>query len=90
MEMGIVTELIGTVGFPMATSVMLIWVLYKQNEESKKSDVRWQDLLNTQTIEWQRVINNNTLAMNKMLHQFEEFSETNRKLTQTVVNKEVL
>ena len=53
MEMGIVTELIGTVGFPMATSVMLIWVLYKQNEESKKSDVRWQDLLNTQTIEWQ-------------------------------------
>ena len=71
-------------------SILLIWVLYKQSEEAKKADIRWQDLLSTSTREWQTVINNNTLAMNKMLSKLNEFSETNRALKDSVDQKKEL
>ena len=87
MEVTGIVELIGNLGFPMAMSILLIWVLYKQAEEAKKSDVRWQELLTNSTREWQTVINNNTTAMNTMLTKLNEFSETNRAL-KTSVDKE--
>ena len=82
MEM--VIELIGNVGFPIAMSILLIWVLYKQDEEATKADIRWQELLSTSTKEWQKVINNNTLAMNSMMSKLNELSETNRALKTSV------
>ena len=87
MEVEAIVDLIGNLGFPIAMSILLIWVLYKQSEEAKKADIRWQDLLSTSTREWQTVINNNTLAMNKMLSKLNEFSETNRALKDSVDQK---
>lgn len=90
MGVATIVELIGNLGFPMAMSVLLIWVIYKQSEEAKKSDERWQELLSTSTREWQTVINNNTTAMNTMLDKLNEFSETNRALKSTVESKKEL
>ena len=87
MEVVNMVELISNLGFPMAMCVLLIWVLYKQSQEAKKSDVRWQDLLNTSIKEWQTVINNNTEAMNSMMAKMNEFSETNRALKTSVDQK---
>lgn len=87
MEVVNMVELISNLGFPMAISVLLIWVLYKQSQEAKKSDVRWQDLLSTSIKEWQTVINNNTNAMNSMMAKMNEFSETNRDLKASVEQK---
>ena len=87
MEVVNMVELISNLGFPMAMCVLLIWVLYKQSQEAKKSDVRWQDLLNTSIKEWQTVINNNTEAMNSMMNKMNEFSETNRDLKASVEQK---
>lgn len=84
MEVETIIQLIGNLGFPIAMSILLIWVLYKQAEEAKKSDIRWQELLSTSTKEWQTVINNNTMAMNTMLAKLNEFSETNRALKTSV------
>ena len=90
VEVEVIVDLIGNLGFPIAMSILLIWVLYKQSEEAKKADIRWQDLLSTSTREWQTVINNNTLAMNKMLSKLNEFSETNRALKDSVDQKKEL
>lgn len=68
-------------------SLLLIWVLYKQTEEAKKSDIRWQELLTTSSKEWQTVINNNTLAINTMLSKLNELSDINRELRETLDNK---
>lgn len=87
MEMANLTTLISDLGFPMAMCILLIWVLYKQSQEAKKSDVRWQDLLSTSIKEWQTVINNNTDAMNSMMNKMNEFSETNRALKNSVDQK---
>ena len=82
-----IIQLIGNLGFPIAMSVLLIWVLYKQSEEANKSDIRWQELLSSSTREWQTVINNNTTAMNTMLAKLNEFSETNRALKTSLDNQ---
>lgn len=82
--MDFVVDLIGNLGFPIAMSILLVWVLYKQTEEAKKADIRWQELLSTSTKEWQTVINNNTTAMNTMLAKLNEFAETNRALKASV------
>ena len=84
MEVATIAELIGNLGFPIAMSVLLIWVLYKQSLEAKKADIRWQELLSTSTKEWQKVINNNTTAMNHMLAKLQEFSDVNRELKTSV------
>ena len=84
MGMETIIQLIGNLGFPIAMSILLIWVLYKQAEEANKSDIRWQKLLSTSTKEWQKVINNNTLAMNSMMSKLNELSETNRALKTSV------
>ena len=87
MEVANISGLISDLGFPMAISILLIWVLYKQAQEAKKSDIRWQDLLSTSIKEWQTVINNNTEAMNRMMAKMNEFSETNRELKMSVEQK---
>lgn len=84
MQVQDIVQLIGNLGFPIAMSVLLIWMLYKQAEEAKKADIRWQELLSTTTKEWQTVINNNTTAMNTMLAKLNELSETNRALKTSV------
>lgn len=87
MEMANLTTLISDLGFPMAMSILLIWVLYKQAQEAKKSDIRWHELLTTSIKEWHTVINNNTDAMNNMMAKMNEFSETNRALKTSVDQK---
>lgn len=84
MTVDTITQLISNIGFPIAISIILIWILYKQNEEAKKSDDRWKDLLGKLNSEWQTVINNNTTAMNEMLKQLESFSKSNQELRAVV------
>ena len=84
MTVDTITQLISNIGFPIAISIILIWILCKQNEEAKKSDDRWKDLLGKLNSEWQTVINNNTTAINEMLKQLESFSKSNQELRAVV------
>ena len=55
MDAGILTQLIGSLGFPIAMCIAMLWMLNKQSEQHKSEMDKITEALN-----------NNTLALTKL------------------------
>lgn len=55
MDAGILTQLIGSLGFPIAMCIAMLWMLNKQTEQHKSEMDKITEALN-----------NNTLALTKL------------------------
>ena len=55
MDAGILTQLIGSLGFPIAMCIAMLWMLNKQSEQHK-----------TEMDKITEALNNNTIALTKL------------------------
>lgn len=55
MDVGIITQLVGSLGFPIAMCIAMLWMLNKQTEQHKSEMDKITEALN-----------NNTLALTKL------------------------
>ena len=55
MDAGVLTQMIGSLGFPIAMCVALLWIIVKLNEQHKTE-------MDTMT----EALNNNTVALTKL------------------------
>ena len=55
MEMTTVTQLIGTVGFPIAMCLILLWLMIKLTDNHKKEMDKMIEALNNNTIALNRI-----------------------------------
>lgn len=60
MDMGSVTQIVGTLGFPIAVCLLCFWYIVKQNEQHR-----------AEIAELSKAVNNNTLALAKIAEHFE-------------------
>ena len=50
MDVGVLTQLIGSLGFPIAMCVALLWIVVKLNEQHKSEMDKMTEALNNNTI----------------------------------------
>ena len=50
MDVGVITQLIGSLGFPIAMCVAMFWMLFKQSEQHKSEMDKITEALNNNTI----------------------------------------
>lgn len=55
MDAGVLTQMIGSLGFPIAMCVALLWIVVKLNEQHK-----------TEMDKMTEALNNNTIALTKL------------------------
>lgn len=72
MDVGVITQLIGSLGFPIAVSIALFWYINKTQKEQTEKYQQEQK-------ETREVISNNTLMLNRILEHMIEDEEQHRK-----------
>jgi len=72
MDVGVITQLIGSLGFPIAVSIALFWYINKTQKEQTEKYQQEQK-------ETREVISNNTLMLNRILEHMVEDEEQHRK-----------
>lgn len=50
MDVGVITQLIGSLGFPIAMCIAMMWMLNKQTEQHKEEMNKITDALNNNTV----------------------------------------
>lgn len=68
MDINVISNLIGSMGFPIVMCVFFITWIQKLTEQQKETEKRYQD----ERMKMMEVVNNNTLAITVMTTKFEE------------------
>lgn len=62
MDISVITQLIGSLGFPIVCCLMLVYMYYQQDKRHAEESAKWAE-----------AINNNTLALTKLSDKIGEY-----------------
>lgn len=68
MDINVISNLIGSVGFPIVMCIFFITWIQKLTEQQKETEKRYQD----ERMKMMEVVNNNTLALTVLTTKFDE------------------
>lgn len=72
MDVNTVTQLITSVGFPIAACVALGWYIKKKDEESKAQIEKMTEAHKEESKQFADALNNNTLVIQKLIDKMED------------------
>ena len=72
VDIGTISTLVGSVGFPVALCIGLLWYLMKLQQTHKDELVELQNAHKEESDKWIEAINNNTRVMEKVLAKFDK------------------
>lgn len=84
MDTGFIVDLINNIGFPIAITIILIYILVKQQKQQELSSQRWQDLITNTNKDWQNIVSNNTQTMHAVLVKLEDVNNSNKILNEHI------
>lgn len=56
LDVNTFTQLIGTLGFPIACVIAMFWLQVKEREQHKADSEKWSEAINNNTLVMQRIL----------------------------------